>query len=149
MAIADKPTELSEQALKSLRDGEKAALTALRTVTHVLDQVVPFAGEGPLARQKVIDAALEVADQLVQTQYTFFHNVVRSAGQRLGAGSPDDAGATRDEAAAVTADEAPAVTADEGADASPDGTATPDEAPATPARRVRAARRGPTPPATE
>ena len=88
MAIADKPTELSEQALKSLRDGEKAALAAVRVVSHALDQVVPFQGEGPLARQKVIDAALEMADKLVQTQYAFLHTAVRSAGQIMGATPP-------------------------------------------------------------
>ena len=88
MAIADKPVELSEQVLQSLRDGEKAALDAVRKFVEALDQVLPFHGGGPLARQKVIDAALEMADQLVQTQYSFLHNAVRSAGQALGAAPP-------------------------------------------------------------
>jgi len=85
MAIADKPVELSEQVLESLRDGEKAALAAVRKFVDTLDQAVPFQREEPSSRQKVIDAALEMADQLVQTQYTFLHSLVRSAGQTLGA----------------------------------------------------------------
>ena len=88
MAIADKPVELSEQVLQSLRDGEKAALDAVRKFVETLDQVVPFQGGGPLARQKVIDAALEMADKLVRTQYAFLHTAVRSAGQVLGATPP-------------------------------------------------------------
>lgn len=88
MAIADKPVELTDKVLESLRDGEQAALAAVRKFVDTLDQVVPFQGEEPSSRQKVIDAALEMADQLVQTQYTFLHNVVRSAGQTLGATPP-------------------------------------------------------------
>jgi len=85
MAIADKPIELSEQVLQSLRDGEKAALEAVRKFVETLDQVLPFQSDGPLARQTVIDAALEMADKLVQAQYAFLHNAVRSAGQMMGA----------------------------------------------------------------
>ena len=104
MAIADKPVELSEQVLESLRDGEKAALSAVRKFVDTLDQSVPFQVEGPSSRQKVIDAALEMADELVQTQYTFLHNLVRSAGQTLGATPPaEDAPAD----AAPAAEEAP------------------------------------------
>ena len=83
MAIADKPVELSEQVLESLRDGEKAALDAVRKFVEALDQVLPFHGGGPLARQKVIDAALEMADKLVTTQYEFLRSVVRSADRTL------------------------------------------------------------------
>ena len=88
MAIADKPVERSEQVLDSLRDGEKAALEAVRKFVETLDQVLPFQGGGPLARQKVIDAALEMADKLVQTQNAFLHTAVRSAGQIMGATPP-------------------------------------------------------------
>ncbi len=88
MAIADRPTEISEQVLESLRDGERAALAAVREFVDALDQAVPFHGEATSSRQKVIDAALQMADQLVQTQYTFLHSIVRSAGQMLGATPP-------------------------------------------------------------
>jgi hypothetical protein len=107
MAIADKPTELSEQVLESLRDGERAALAAVRVFADTLDQVVPFQGEAASSRQKVIDAALEMADELVQTQYTFLHNVVRSAGQMLGATSTTSD--TPPTAEAATAAETPPV----------------------------------------
>ena len=108
MAIADKPIELSEQVLQSLRDGEKAALEAVRKFVETLDQVLPFQSDGPLARQTVIDAALEMADQLVQTQYTFLHSVVRSAGNMLGATPPDEAAPPAEQA--PPAEEAPPAT---------------------------------------
>ena len=89
MPIADKPTELSEQVLESVRNGQQAALEAVRKFGETVDKLLPLHGEGPSKRQEVIDAAFEMADRLVQTQYDFLHSVVRSAGKALGAGSPE------------------------------------------------------------
>ena len=85
MAIADKPTELTEQVLASVKTGEQAVLEAVRKFVESVDQALPHLGEPPSRRQKVIDSGLEMADRLVQAQYDFLHNVVRSAGQSLGA----------------------------------------------------------------
>jgi len=85
MAIVDKPTELTEQVLDSVKTGEQAVLDAVRKFVDSVDQVLPHLGEPPSRRQKVIDSGLEMADRLVQAQYDFLHNVVRSAGQSLGA----------------------------------------------------------------
>ena len=86
MPIADKPTELSEQVLESVRSGQQAALEAVRKFAETVDKLLPLHGE---ERSKVIDAAFEMADRLVQTQYDFLRSVVRSAGEALGAGSPE------------------------------------------------------------
>ena len=89
MPIADKPTELSEQVLESVKSGQQAALEAVRKFAETVDKLLPPHGEGPSKRQEVIDAAFEMADRLVQTQYDFLRSVVRSAGKALGAASPE------------------------------------------------------------
>ena len=89
MPVADKPTELSEQVLESVKSGQQAALEAVRRFAETVDKSLPLHGEGPTRRQEVIDAAFEMADRLVQAQYDFLRTVVRSAGKALGAGSPE------------------------------------------------------------
>ena len=90
MAIADKPTELSEQVLESLKTGGQTAIEAVRRFTDTVDKAVPLHGDDASKRQQVVDSALEMADRLVQTQYDFLHNVVRSAGHSLGASRPPE-----------------------------------------------------------
>ena len=89
MPVADKPTELSEQVLESIKSGQQAAIEAVRKFAETVNQSLPPHGEGPSKRQEVIDAAFEMADRLVQTQYDFLRSVVRSAGKALGARSSE------------------------------------------------------------
>jgi hypothetical protein len=88
MAIADKPTELSEQVLDSLNRGGQAALEALKKFVDTVDQALPRLGAAPSWRQQVIDSGLEMAERLIQAQYDFLRNVVSSAGTSLGASPP-------------------------------------------------------------
>ena len=85
MTIADKPTELAEQMLESLKTGGQEAIEALRKFVDTVDKALPRLGEAPSWRQQVIDSGLEMAESLVQAQCDFLRNVVRSAGQSLGA----------------------------------------------------------------
>ena len=85
MPLADKPTELSEQVLESVKTGQLAAIEAVRKFVATVDQALPRLGAAPSTRQQVIDSGLEMADGLVKAQFDFLHNVVRSAGQTLGA----------------------------------------------------------------
>lgn len=100
MAIVDGPTELSEQVLKAVKDGQQGALDAVRTFAEAVDRALPMHGEGPSKRQEVIDSALAMADRLVQTQYGFLSSLIRSAGNALGA--------TQEQAAAEQPAEEPA-----------------------------------------
>lgn len=90
MAIADKPTELSEQVLESVKTGQQAAVDAVRKFVDTVDQSLPGRGDEPSVRQKVIDSGLEMADRLVQTQYDFLRSVVRSSGHAFGASAPPE-----------------------------------------------------------
>ncbi|HTR72079.1 MAG TPA: hypothetical protein VMG80_00660 [Solirubrobacteraceae bacterium] len=84
----DRTTELSEEVLKSLESGQRAAIEAVRKFVDTVDQTLPALGERPSRRQEIVDAALEMADRLVHTQYDFLHKVVHSAGKALS--RPDD-----------------------------------------------------------
>ena len=91
MAIVDKPTEMTEQVLEAVKKGQQGALDAVRTFVDTVDQALPLHGEGPSKRQEVIDSALAMADHLVQSQYDFLSSIIRSAGNSLGASTPEEA----------------------------------------------------------
>jgi len=80
----DLTADLSDDVLKSLESGQRAALEAVRKFVDTVDEKLPALGaEHPSRRQDVIDAALEMADRLVHTQYDFLRKVVDSAGKAL------------------------------------------------------------------
>lgn len=71
--------ELSDEVLESVDASRKQAIDAIR---KFVDQV---GGEVPEARRKnVIDAALDLTEELVTGRIEFFRSVVRSAGQAVG-----------------------------------------------------------------
>ncbi len=82
-----KTTELSEQVLGQIKESQESAIEAVRRFMESVDDALPPHGEGESRsrRQEVIDSALEMSERLVKTQYDFLTNVVRSAGEALGA----------------------------------------------------------------
>jgi hypothetical protein len=85
----DQTTELSEEVFASVESGQRAAIGAVRKFVDTVDEKLPSLGdEHPSRRQDIIDAALEMADQLVHTEYDFLRKVAHSAGKALG--RPDD-----------------------------------------------------------
>lgn len=83
----DRTTELSDEVLKSLESGQRAAIESVRKFVDTVDEKLPaLGGEHPSRRQDVIDAAMEMADKLVHTQYDFIRKVVESAGKALSDG---------------------------------------------------------------
>lgn len=87
-SAVDRTTELSDEVLKSLESGQRAAIDAVRKFVGTVDEKLPALGERPSRRQEIVDAAMEMADRLVHTQYDFLRNVVQSAGKALS--KPDD-----------------------------------------------------------
>ncbi len=79
----DRTTELSDEVLKSVESGQRSAIEAVHKFVDTVDQALPLHGEGPSRRQDVIDAAMEMADRLVHTQYDFLRKVVGDAGKSL------------------------------------------------------------------
>ena len=82
-SAVDRTTELSKEVLKSLESGQRAAIDAVRKFVDTVDEKLPALGERPSRRQEIVDAAMEMADRLVHTQYDFIRDVVQSAGKAL------------------------------------------------------------------
>jgi hypothetical protein len=76
-------TELSEDVLKSLDDGARSSIEAVRRFVETVDRALPPRGEGPSRREEITDSALEMAQRLVHTQYEFLRKVMDSAGKSL------------------------------------------------------------------
>ena len=66
------------------KSGQRAAIEAVREFVDTVDDRLPALGaEHPSKRQDIIDAALDMADRLVRTQYDFLRRVVDGAGKAL------------------------------------------------------------------
>ena len=83
-SAVDRTAELSDEVLKSLESGQRAAIEAVRKFVDTVDQALPPRGGTPSRRQDVIDSAMEMADRLVHVQYDFIRKVVANAGKSLG-----------------------------------------------------------------
>lgn len=84
--MAARAAELVDEVRDSAKAGQEAATNALRRFRDTVDQALPESVE-PL-RKKIVDAAIELADQLVDAQYKFHRSIVRSADRALN--KPDD-----------------------------------------------------------
>jgi hypothetical protein len=82
-ARIERTTELSEDVLKSLDEGARSAIDAVRKFAETADRVLPPRGEGPSRREELADSALEMAQRLIHTQAEFLGKVVDSAGKSL------------------------------------------------------------------
>jgi hypothetical protein len=82
--IVGRTTALSDEVLHSVESGQRAAIDAVQKFVDTADEKLPSLGdEHPSTRQEVIDAALNLADRLVHTEYDFLRKVVDSAGKAL------------------------------------------------------------------
>ncbi|HEY1277656.1 MAG TPA: hypothetical protein VGF25_22305 [Thermoleophilaceae bacterium] len=81
---------LSEQVLEEIKEGQEAAIRAVRKFTESVDKTLAQ-GNSPTQAQQIVDSALKMADTLVETQYTFLKKVVHSAGESRGASASGEA----------------------------------------------------------
>lgn len=81
----DRTAKLSEEVFEEVEAGQRAAIQAVKKFVDTVDHTLPPHEEGPSRRQDVIDAAMEMADRLVHTQYEFLRKLVRSTSKSLGA----------------------------------------------------------------
>ena len=79
--VLPRAAELSDEVLESVKSGQQAAIEAVRKFVDKVDEALPEAVH-PL-RKTIVDSALELADQLVTTQYEFLRSIVRSADRAL------------------------------------------------------------------
>ncbi|WP_240431398.1 hypothetical protein [Mycobacterium kyogaense] len=81
--VVERAAGLSDEVLTSVEAGQRAAIDAVRTFVDTVDEAFPPKGDHHSRRETVIDAALDMADRLVTTQYKFLRSVVRSADRSL------------------------------------------------------------------
>ena len=79
----ERSAELSEDVLKSLDEGARSAIDAVRKFAENVDRILPPRGEGPSRREELVDSGLEMAQRLVHTQADFLRKVVDSTGKSL------------------------------------------------------------------
>lgn len=83
MAAPEKSTprwaELSDDVLESVEAGRKAGIEAVR---RFADQVASVVSDEP-RRKTVVDAALDLAEELNTAQIKFLRSIVRSASDTL------------------------------------------------------------------
>ncbi len=84
-AAVDTTAKLSEEVLETVEKSQRVAIDAVRKFVETVDHRLPALphGDGPTARQEVVDSALEMADRLVHAQYEFIRKVIDSASQTL------------------------------------------------------------------
>lgn len=71
--------ELSDEVLESVESGRKQAIESVRKFVDQISAQVPDQSR----RKTVIDAALQLAEELVTTRMEFYRSVVRSAGEAV------------------------------------------------------------------
>ena len=81
--VVDRTAEVSQDVLESIESAQRAAIDAIRTFVDTIDDALPALGDRPSLREKVIDAALGMADSLVSTQYDFLRRLVRNVDDSL------------------------------------------------------------------
>ena len=82
--IAERAAGLSDDVLKSVESGQRNAIDAVRKFVGAVEESLPGRDEDhPSRRETIVDAALDMADKLVKTQYEFIRSVVSSASETL------------------------------------------------------------------
>jgi hypothetical protein len=82
--LTQRAAGLSDEVLKSVESGQRTAIDAVRKFVGAVDESMTAHGEDhPSRRNTIVDAALDMADKLVKTQYEFIRSVVSSASETL------------------------------------------------------------------
>jgi hypothetical protein len=83
-SLVDRTSDLSDEVLQSVESGQRAAIQAVHKFVDTVDETLPSLGdEHPPVRQDLVDAALDLADSVVHTQYDFLRKVVHSASKSV------------------------------------------------------------------
>jgi vacuolar-type H+-ATPase subunit E/Vma4 len=82
--LTERIAGLSDEVLKSVESGQRTAIDAVRKFVGAVDESFPGHGDDhPSRRNTIVDAALDMADKLVETQYEFIRSVIGSASETL------------------------------------------------------------------
>lgn len=76
--VIDRTVDVSDEVLKSLEAGERAALQAVRKLVETVDRTLPPYGKHPTRRYEIADSAIDRADRFVDTQHDFLRKLIES-----------------------------------------------------------------------
>jgi hypothetical protein len=92
--LVERTTELSDEVLKSVEAGQRAAIEAAGRFVVTVEEALPQEVEGTSeVAKKITESGLETADRLVHTWYDFLRKVIASAGKSLGSSNGAKPGA--------------------------------------------------------
>jgi len=80
-SAAERATELSEDVIQALEDSGRAAIKAVKGFLTSVEEALPQVEGARKVEKQITDSALEMAEQLLQTQSEFLRKVVNSAGK--------------------------------------------------------------------
>jgi hypothetical protein len=83
-SVVDRTSEMSDEVLKSLEAGERAAIETVGQFVITVEEALPqeVAGTSDVAK-KITESGLEMADRLVHTGHDFLRSVVDSTARAL------------------------------------------------------------------
>jgi hypothetical protein len=79
---AERAIDLSEEVLESVEDRQKTVIEAVRKFVDTLDETMPNLVD-PALRKKILDAVLDLAEQLATTTNEFLRSTLHSASDTL------------------------------------------------------------------
>ena len=83
MTVVERTSELSDEVLKSVEEGQRAAIEAAGRFLVTVEEAVPQEIEGTSeVAKKITKSGLEMADRLVHTQYDALRKVIGSTASR-------------------------------------------------------------------
>ena len=83
--VVDRTSKLSEEALKSLESGERAAIEALGHFVITIEEALPqeVAASADVAK-RITESGIEMTDRLVHAQHDVMRDLIASAAKSLG-----------------------------------------------------------------
>jgi hypothetical protein len=82
--VVERTTELSDEVLGSVEEGQRAAIDAAGRFLVTVEEALPQEVEGTSeVAKKITESGLETADRLVHTWYDFLRKVIGSTSKSL------------------------------------------------------------------
>jgi hypothetical protein len=82
--VVERTTELSDEVLGSVEEGQRAAIDAAGRFVVTVEEALPQEVEGTSeVAKKITESGLETADRLVHTWYDFLRKVIGSTSKSL------------------------------------------------------------------
>jgi hypothetical protein len=80
--VAERAVSLSDEVLESVGARQQSAIEAVRKFVGTVDEAMPNLVD-PELRKKILDAALDLAEQLATSTNEFLRSIVRSASETV------------------------------------------------------------------